>query len=116
MPSGGGPGGLTRRCTCGRRSRRWRRWRMGEWCMNDRQPERLRVDRLGTPIGEALVVSDEAGCVRAFDWADREASMVRLLRLHYGALVPEVGAAPGAVMGVLRRYFEGEVGGLGAIE
>jgi methylated-DNA-[protein]-cysteine S-methyltransferase len=84
--------------------------------MNDRQPERLRVDRLGTPIGEALVVSDEAGCVRAFDWADREASMVRLLRLHYGALVPEVGAAPGAVMGVLRRYFEGEVGCLGAIE
>jgi methylated-DNA-[protein]-cysteine S-methyltransferase len=84
--------------------------------MNVRQPERLRVDRLPTPIGEALVVSDEAGCLRAFDWADHEADMIRLLRLHYGALVPEAGAAPGAVMGALRRYFEGEVEGLDAIE
>ena len=31
-------------------------------CMNARPPERLRLDRLATPIGEALVVSDEAGC------------------------------------------------------
>jgi methylated-DNA-[protein]-cysteine S-methyltransferase len=84
--------------------------------MNSKQPERLRVDRLATPIGEAFIVTDEAGCLRAFDWADREADMVRLLRLHYGALVPESGAAPGAVMGVLRRYFEGEGGGLGTIE
>lgn len=84
--------------------------------MTSKPPERLRLDRLATPIGEALIVTDEAGCLRAFDWADRQSGMARLLRLHYGSLVPEPGAAPANVMRLLRRYFEGEVGGLGAIE
>jgi methylated-DNA-[protein]-cysteine S-methyltransferase len=35
--------------------------------MTNRLPERLRVDRLPTPIGEALIVTDEAGCLHAFD-------------------------------------------------
>ena len=46
--------------------------------MNSKPPERLRLDRLATPIGEALIVTDEAGLLRAFDWADREPSMARL--------------------------------------
>ena len=71
---------------------------------------------MATPIGVALVVSDEMGRLRAFDWADRESDMARLLRLHYGALVPEVGGAPEAVTGALRRYFEGDVGELATIE
>ena len=84
--------------------------------MTSKPPECLRLDRLATPIGEALIVTDEAGVVRAFDWADRAAGMTRLLRLHYGSIVPEAGAAPGNVMRLLRRYFDGEVGGLAAIE
>ena len=84
--------------------------------MTSKPPERLRLDRLATPIGEALIVTDEAGVLRAFDWADRESGMARLLRLHYGSLVPEAGAAPSNVKRLLRRYFEGEVGGLAAIE
>ena len=84
--------------------------------MTSKPPERLRLDRLATPIGVALIVTDEAGYLRAFDWADRESSMDRLLRLHYGSVVPEPGAAPGSMMRVLRRYFEGELGGLAAIE
>jgi methylated-DNA-[protein]-cysteine S-methyltransferase len=39
-----------------------------------------------------------------------------LLRLHYGSLVPVPGAAPGGVKRLLRRYFEGDVGCLGAVE
>lgn len=84
--------------------------------MISKLPERLRLDRLPTPIGEALIVTDEAGYLRAFDWADRAASMARLLRLHYGSLVPEPGPAPGGVKRLLRRYFAGDVGCLGAIE
>jgi methylated-DNA-[protein]-cysteine S-methyltransferase len=79
-------------------------------------PEHLRLDRLATPIGEALIVTDEAGYLRAFDWTDREAGMARLLRLHYGSAVPEPGAAPGNVMALLRRYFEGDIRCLTAIE
>ena len=84
--------------------------------MISKPPERLRLDRMPTPIGEALIVTDEAGCLRAFDWADREAGMTRLLRLHYGSLVPEPGAAPGGMMRLLRRYFEGDVSCLASIE
>jgi methylated-DNA-[protein]-cysteine S-methyltransferase len=84
--------------------------------MTSKPPERLRLDRLTTPIGKALIVTDEAGCLRALDWADREASMVRLLRLRYGSIVPEPGAAPRNVKSLLRSYFEGELGCLRAIE
>ena len=84
--------------------------------MTSKPPERLRLDRLATPIGEALIVTDDAGYLRALDWADREAGMARLLRLHYGSVVPEPGAAPGNVKRLLRRYFDGELGGLGAVE
>ena len=84
--------------------------------MISKPPERLRLDRLATPIGEALIVTDEAGCLRAFDWADHDADMVGLLRLHYGSIVPQSGAAPENIRRPLRNYFEGEVGCLGAIE
>ncbi len=83
--------------------------------MTDKPPERLRLDRMATPIGEALIVTDEAGVLRAFDWADRESGMARLLRLHYGTIVPEAGAAPARMKGLLRRYFEGEADCLSSI-
>jgi len=86
------------------------------YSMTNTPPERLQLDRLATPIGEALIVTDEAGYLRAFDWADREPSMARLLRLHYGLVVPTPGTAPENVKCVLRRYFEGELGGLSTIE
>ena len=84
--------------------------------MTSKPPERLRLDRLATPIGESLIVTDEAGYLRAFDWADRETGMARLLRLHYGSIVPESGGAPGNLKRLLRRYFEGDLGCLGAVE
>jgi len=84
--------------------------------MTSKPPERLRLDRLATPIGESLIVTDEAGYLRAFDWADRETGMARLLRLHYGSIVPEPGGAPGNLKRLLRRYFEGDLGCLSAVE
>jgi methylated-DNA-[protein]-cysteine S-methyltransferase len=84
--------------------------------MTSKPPERLRLDRLATPIGESVIVTDEAGYLRAFDWADRDASMVRLLRLHYGSVAPEPGAAPSNLKRLLRGYFEGDIDRLGAIE
>ncbi len=84
--------------------------------MTSKPPEHLRLDRLATPIGEALIVTDEAGVLRAFDWADRAAGMTRLLRLHYGSMAPEAGVAPSQVKQLLQRYFDGDLGGLAAIE
>jgi methylated-DNA-[protein]-cysteine S-methyltransferase len=84
--------------------------------MNSKLPEQLRLDRMATPIGEALLVTDEVGYLRAFDWADHESDMARLLRLHYGSLVPVPGAAPEKIRRTLRNYFEGDLGALRSIE
>jgi methylated-DNA-[protein]-cysteine S-methyltransferase len=84
--------------------------------MTSKPPKRLRLGRLATPIGEAVIVTDEAGYLRVFDWADRDAGMVRLLRLHYGSVVPEPGAAPSNLKRLVQKYFEGDVGCLAAIE
>jgi methylated-DNA-[protein]-cysteine S-methyltransferase len=84
--------------------------------MISKLPERLRLDRVATPIGEALIVTDEAGCLRAFDWADRATSMNRLLRLHYGSMIAAPGPAPEKVKRLLHDYFGGDVDCLAAIE
>jgi methylated-DNA-[protein]-cysteine S-methyltransferase len=84
--------------------------------MTNKPPEHLKLDRLGTPIGDALIVTDEAGYVRALDWGDRKSGMMQLLQLHYGSVALEPGAAPAHVMRALRDYFEGDFGYLGAIE
>ena len=44
------------------------------------------LDRLTTPIGTMLLVTDEDGVLRALDFEDYEARMKELLRLHYGAV------------------------------
>jgi len=84
--------------------------------MTSKPPERLWLDRLATPIGEALIVIDDAGILRAFDWADRQSDMTRMLRLHYGSLAPERGTAPASLRLSLCRYFEGDLGCLATIE
>jgi Methylated DNA-protein cysteine methyltransferase len=47
------------------------------------RPE-LTLDRLATPVGEMLVVTDAGGAVRALDFADYEPRMLRLLARHWG--------------------------------
>jgi methylated-DNA-[protein]-cysteine S-methyltransferase len=64
---------------------------------------------MATPIGDALLVTDETGCLRALDWADYEDRMRRLLRLHYEATPLEAGAAPAGVKQALQNYFSGDL-------
>ncbi|MGH6793963.1 MAG: methylated-DNA--[protein]-cysteine S-methyltransferase [Methylocella sp.] len=77
--------------------------------MTGKPPEALRLERLRTPIGTTLLVTDEAGALRAFDFEDLERRMARLLVRHYGAANLEVGAAPLAVTGPISRYFDGDL-------
>jgi methylated-DNA-[protein]-cysteine S-methyltransferase len=76
---------------------------------------RLLIDRLATPIGEAVIVADRQGNLRALDWTDRDDSMRRLLRLHYGADGFALASArdPGGLTRALDAYFAGD---LAAIE
>jgi methylated-DNA-[protein]-cysteine S-methyltransferase len=44
----------------------------------------LTLDKILTPLGTALVLTDKKGALRALDWSDYEDRLYRLLRLHYG--------------------------------
>jgi methylated-DNA-[protein]-cysteine S-methyltransferase len=72
------------------------------------QPETLTLDRLQTPIGIALLVTDEQGVLRAFNWTDYEAAMQAWLKRHYPAARIVEGRAPAPVRGPFEAYFRGD--------
>lgn len=77
-----------------------------------RTTERFGFDRLATPIGIALLVTDAEGALRALDWEDYEHRMRELLRLHHGAVDLHDQPAPTEMR---RALFEGDLGQLSAI-
>ena len=77
--------------------------------MTNPSPEHLYLDRMPTPIGVSLLVTDEHGLLRAFDFDDYEPRMITLMRRHYGDTPLEAGAAPPAIRDAIERYFAGEL-------
>jgi|SRR5689334_12014060 methylated-DNA-[protein]-cysteine S-methyltransferase len=77
--------------------------------------ETFRLDRLKTPIGIALLVTDEDGVLRALDWEDYEPRMRELLRLQCGAVELKQAKAPAVVKASLSAYFKGDLDRLGGI-
>ncbi len=77
----------------------------------------LFVNRIDTPIGKMLVVSDCDGNLRSVDWTEYEARMRRLLRLHYGDngfhLRPQHNS--NNLTDAINRYFAGEVEAIDAL-
>jgi methylated-DNA-[protein]-cysteine S-methyltransferase len=84
--------------------------------MNQKLPETFHLDRLQTPIGIALLVTDTDGVLRALDWEDHAPRMKQLLRLHYGAVVLRDARSPQALRAALSGYFKGDLDRLAAIE
>ena len=84
--------------------------------MNAKPPETFALDRLQTPIGIALLVTDAEGALRALDWEDYEPRMRQLLRLQYGAPILENTRAPADIRAALSAYFAGELACLDAIK
>ena len=80
-----------------------------------RPPVSFGLDRLATPIGIALLVTDAAGALRALDWEDYEHRMRELLRLHYGLVELSDQPAPAAMRTALSGYFDGDLGQLSGI-
>jgi methylated-DNA-[protein]-cysteine S-methyltransferase len=83
--------------------------------MSVKPPEAFHLDRLETPIGIALLVTDTEGALRALDWEDHEPRMRQLLRLHYGAVVLARARAPEPIRDELAGYFAGELDRLNSI-
>ncbi|MEN3351569.1 MAG: methylated-DNA-[protein]-cysteine S-methyltransferase [Bradyrhizobium sp.] len=74
-----------------------------------RTPQIFNLDRLKTPIGTALLVTDDDGVLRALDWDDYEGRMLELLRLHYGPVTLQDGRAPADMRKALGDYFRGDL-------
>jgi methylated-DNA-[protein]-cysteine S-methyltransferase len=76
-----------------------------------REPLALGVDRLATPIGELLIMTDDEGRLRTIDWTDHEARMRLLLDRHYGkggyTLAPA--RDRGGLTTAMRAYFKGQL-------
>jgi methylated-DNA-[protein]-cysteine S-methyltransferase len=71
----------------------------------------LLMDRIDTPVGEMLVVADHQGNLRAVDWADHEARMRGLLRVHYrkDGFRLEAARDPSGLTHALSSYFAGNL-------
>jgi methylated-DNA-[protein]-cysteine S-methyltransferase len=80
-----------------------------------KQPETFGLDRLRTPIGTALLVTDADGVLRALDWEDFQARMKDLLRLQYGAVVLQDARCPQHLRAALTGYFKGDLARLSTI-
>src|SRR4051794_41880606 len=97
-----------RRCICGPPVRRIR-FQPPRSGMSAKPPDTFLIDRFGTPIGTALLVTDGEGAMRALDWDDHEPRMRELLRLQYGGAVTLGGKpAPKTIRGALTRHFARE--------
>jgi methylated-DNA-[protein]-cysteine S-methyltransferase len=94
-----------------------RRYLAGQHAMTTKAKpsETFTLDRLTTPIGAMLLVTDDDGVLRALDFEDYEARMKELLRLHYGAVTLKSGRAPKAMRSALSAYFDGDLASLKTI-
>ncbi|MCO5132129.1 MAG: methylated-DNA--[protein]-cysteine S-methyltransferase [Xanthobacteraceae bacterium] len=77
--------------------------------------ERFHLDRVATPIGVALLVTDAEGRLCALDWVDYEHRMAELMRQQHGRADLVEGAAPRPVTRALNDYFAGDLGALAAV-
>ena len=84
--------------------------------MSAKPPESFLLDRMATPIGIALMVTDADGVLRAFDWEDHSARLTELLRLQYGAVLLQDARAPEPTVAALSAYFKGDLAAVNTIK
>jgi methylated-DNA-[protein]-cysteine S-methyltransferase len=84
--------------------------------MDDVSRSRFTLDRMSTPIGIAVFVTDERGFLSALDWEDFEARLVERLRARVGKLaLLSTGKADPRLREALARYFDGDIHAVDAI-
>ena len=75
----------------------------------DPRPKALTVDKLPTPIGAALLFTDETGHLRALHWEDFEDRFTAEVRRIYPGIPLTPGRAPDAVRSPIADYFAGDL-------
>jgi methylated-DNA-[protein]-cysteine S-methyltransferase len=71
----------------------------------------LFIDRLTTPIGDMLILSDGEGAIRATFWTDQEEELRRTIQRYYPGRVIEFepAADPHGLTSTIRAYFDGNL-------
>jgi O-6-methylguanine DNA methyltransferase len=74
----------------------------------------FQLERLTSPVGVVMILTDDAGRLRAVDFSDYEERLHRLLRRHYGKNGYTIAerAAPSAAYAALEAYFAGDLAAL----
>ncbi|CAN5232701.1 methylated-DNA--[protein]-cysteine S-methyltransferase [soil metagenome] len=85
--------------------------------MSRKPPEAnvLTLDRIETPVGEMLLITDADGAVRALDFADYEARTMRLMARHAPGAVIRVGRASPEARSAVMAYFAGDIRALDGV-
>lgn len=75
------------------------------------------LERVETPTGRMIIVTDNEHRLRALDWEDHEDRMLKLFRRNYGRDAIDLREAPRAtpVRAALRAYFNGELSALSTV-
>lgn len=75
------------------------------------------IERVDTPIGPMLVITDDNDCARAADWEDHRERMELLLRRQYGAcsFVPRRRPRPSPACRALDAYFTGALEAIASV-
>jgi methylated-DNA-[protein]-cysteine S-methyltransferase len=76
---------------------------------------KLFLSHLSSPLGELLVVTDEAQNIRALDFADHKSHLQRALREFYGPSELTVVPAPTGIAAAIAGYFAAELDALDAL-
>ncbi|MGJ0395447.1 MAG: hypothetical protein ACR65U_04365 [Methylocystis sp.] len=71
----------------------------------------LRIERLKTPLGEMLIVTDDRGVLQAVDWRDYEDRMLALLRRQQrkNSIFCEKDDGGTDAARAISAYFDGDV-------
>jgi methylated-DNA-[protein]-cysteine S-methyltransferase len=78
----------------------------------------FRLEQLETPTGRMLVVTDDAGVLRAADWETHTERLHRLLARHYGpkVILTEKRGAPSKAATAFKAYFAGNLSAIDGVE
>lgn len=80
-------------------------------------PQPFMLERVPTPLGLMLVLTDDQQRLRAVDWQDFESRMHTLLRRQYGKDAVTVRDATGAspASRALQAYFDGDIAAIDGV-
>jgi len=74
------------------------------------------LDRLATPIGKLLIVTDDAQRLRGIEWEDHRPRLEKLLRRYHGTFELREASPPAPARRALQAYFDGELDAVAGLE